>query len=136
MNRLANTGSMAVAVVVVWVGVALAQTDLYSCAGSPSDAPVVGLTLCDAAPTDALTRRAETDNLQVRAGVLVVEVEDGGISAAAGLQGGDVLYRVGGVDVSDPSAAIQAFSAVGRTSDTIVNFLRGGRPYRVKLRRE
>jgi len=38
--------------------------------------------------------------------------------------------------VDSASAAVDALSGVSDSSDTVVNFLRGGRPYRVKLRRE
>ena len=52
-----------------------------------------------------------------------------------GLQPGDVIYRVGGVDVDTAESAADVLSQIGARGDTIVNFLRGGRPYRVKLRR-
>ncbi len=116
--------------------VALAQTGdaLYVCTGS-SRTIDIGATICDAAPTDALTERLEPDNLQLRAGALVTGVSGGGIAQVAGLQAGDVIYRVGGVDVEDNIEATARLSLIGDTADTVVNFLRQGRPYRVKLRR-
>jgi S1-C subfamily serine protease len=90
--------------------------------------------VCDAAPTAALTRRIEVDNLQLRAGALVTEVAADSISQRAGLQEGDVIYRVGGVDVDNNVAVTARLSLIQESADTVVNFLRRGRPYRVKLR--
>ncbi len=115
---------------------AFAQTALYACSGDTATAERVGVTLCNAGPTDALTSRVEDDNLQLRDGALIVELDESGVSASAGLHPGDVIYRVGGVDVANAGLAIDRLNAIGSTSDTVVNFLRGGRPYRVKLRRE
>ena len=94
----------------------------------------IGATVCDAAPTAALTRRIEVDNLQLRAGALVTEVAVDSISQRAGLQEGDVIYRVGGVDVDNNVAVTARLSLIQESADTVVNFLRRGRPYRVKLR--
>ena len=116
-----------------------AQTDgpsFYTCVeGTSAEAPVVGIELCDAAPTDALTTRAEEDNLQVLDGALVVSADPDGVGAAEGLQAGDVIYRVGGVDVTGAEAAAERLAGIVTQRDTVANFLRGGRPYRVKLRR-
>lgn len=95
----------------------------------------VGVTMCDATATPELERRAAADNLQSREGALVVELDAAGVSSRAGLQSGDVIYRVGGVDVANAESAAETLALIGSSSDTIVNFLRGGRPYRVKLRR-
>ena len=94
----------------------------------------IGATICDAAPTDALTRRIEVDNLQLRAGALVTAVAPESVLQVAGLQEGDVIYRVGGVDVDNNVEATARLSLIKRASDTVVNFLRRGRPYRVKIR--
>ncbi len=111
--------------------------DLYTCGDQPrAEAAVVGLTLCDALPTDALSARAGPENLQVREGGLVTEVRPDGVSGVAGFAAGDLIYRVGGVDVPDARAAVENLGRVGSRADTVVNFLRGGRPYRIKLRRE
>ena len=75
------------------------------------------------------------DNLQVRAGALVSRVETRGTAALGGLAVGDVIYRVGGTDVDDADTAAQQLDLVGTSADTVVNFLRLGRPYRIKLRR-
>ena len=120
------------------VGVDARQADdaLYGCVdGTSAEAELVGAELCDAAPTAALTARAEADNLQIRAGALVVAVHESSISQVAGLSAGDVIFRVGGVDIETAEAATARLAAVAATADTVVNFLRGGRPYRVKLRR-
>ncbi len=111
--------------------------DLYTCGGQPhAAAEAVGLTLCDARPTDGLSARAGPENLQVREGALVTDLRPGGISSVAGFDVGDLIYRVGGVDVRDARAAVENLDRVGSRADTVVNFLRGGRPYRIKLRRE
>ena len=109
--------------------------DLYACAATPPvDAGSVGVAVCDAAPTPMLTEQAEVNNWQVRAGALVVDLDASGVSVSAGLEPGDMIYRVGGMDVTDARAAVALLAEVGPTSDTVVNFLRRGRPYRVKLR--
>ena len=109
---------------------------LYACVDATLTRTLeIGATVCDAAPTDALTRRLEVDNLQLRAGALVTEVAADSISQRAGLQEGDVIYRVGGVDVDNNVEATARLSLIQESADTVVNFLRCGRPYRVKLRR-
>lgn len=117
-----------------------AQTDrpaFYACVDGTTavEAPLVGIELCDAAPTDALTARAEEDNLQVLDGALVVSADPDGVGAVEGLQAGDVIYRVGGIDVTGAEAAADRLAGIVAERDTVANFLRGGRPYRVKLRR-
>ena len=118
-------------------GIKTAETvQLYACTDATStDVTGVGVIVCTANPTPELERRSQADNLQSREGALVVELDDAGVSARAGLQPGDVIYRVGGVDVSSAESAAAGLSQIGTRSDTIVNFLRGGRPYRVKIRR-
>ncbi len=109
---------------------------LYRCADAAYvEVDPLGLTLCDAAPTDPLRARAEADNLQVRSGALVVSVAPGGLAAREGLLPKDVIFRVAGSDVDGGGPAATYLSAVAAESDTVVNFLRAGRPYRVKLRR-
>lgn len=111
--------------------------ELYACGDQRrAEAAVLGLTLCDALPTDALSARAAPENLQVRQGGLVTDVEPEGVSGVAGFAAGDLIYRIGGVDVGDARAAVENLDRVGSRADTVVNFLRGGRPYRIKLRRE
>ena len=108
---------------------------LYSCVDAAvTRALDIGATVCDAAPTDALTQRLDVDNLQLRTGVLVTDVAADSISQRAGLQDGDVIYRVGGVDVDDNVEVTARLSLLQKSADTVVNFLRRGRPYRVKLR--
>ena len=108
---------------------------LYLCmSDSDTRSLDIGATVCDAAPTDSLTQRMEVDNLQLRAGVLVTDVTVGDMAQIAGLAPGDVIYRVGGVDVGDNVLAAARLSLLMADTDTVVNFLRRGRPYRVKLR--
>ena len=108
---------------------------LYTCVAPAATRTLeIGATICDAAPTDALTRRMEVDNLQLRAGALVTEVTADSVLQIAGLQEGDVIYRVGSVDVDNNVEATARLSLIERASDTVVNFLRRGRPYRVKIR--
>ena len=137
-NGVGTTLSLGLLALFVSTGTAAAQTDtpaLYVCGSwTNTQAVIVGVTLCDAEPTAELSRRAEEDNLQVREGALVVELEPNGVSDEAGLQPGDMLYRVGGTDVGDADAAAGSLAEVRTASDTVVNFLRRGRPYRVKLR--
>ena len=109
---------------------------LYTCADPAAARSLdIGATVCDAEPTDALTQRLDVDNLQLRAGVLVTEVAPDSLSQRAGLQAGDVIYRVGGVDVDNSVKVTARLSLLQESADTVVNFLRRGRPYRVKLRR-
>ena len=91
--------------------------------------------MCDAAPTETLTQRVEVDNLQLRAGALVTEVIAEGLAQVAGLRPGDVIYRVAGRDVDNTVEATARLSLLQGSADTVVNFLRRGRPYRVKIRR-
>jgi serine protease Do len=113
-----------------------AEAALYRCKTETTVAvALLGLDLCDAEPTPLLAERAEPDNLQTRDGALVVDVEEGGIAAVAGVQPGDMIYRVAGVDVPGAADAGAGLADVGTDSDTQINFLRRGRPYRIKLRR-
>jgi S1-C subfamily serine protease len=112
------------------------QTPLYRCVdGTAVEVTSLGFDVCDAEPTPRLAERAEPDNLQTRDGALVVEVTDGGIGAVAGVQPGDMIYRVAGVDVPGAAEAATGLAVVRTDSDTQINFLRRGRPYRIKLRR-
>lgn len=111
--------------------------DLYTCGEAPQvESAFAGLMLCDGLPTAELSARAGPENLQVREGALVADLRPGGISGVAGMHAGDLIYRIGGVDVGDARAAAENLERVGPRADTVVNFLRGGRPYRVKLRRQ
>ena len=111
--------------------------ELYACGGeSRAEAALVGMTLCDGQATPGLLARAEADNLQVRDGALVTEVAAEGVAGVAGMQAGDLIYRIGGGDVADAEAAAGRLARVAARADTVVNFLRRGRPYLVKLRSE
>ena len=112
------------------------EVQFYICIeGSDDASEITRVVLCDAEPTETLTTRAEVDTLQIRDGALVSAVETRGAAALGGLAVGDVIYRVGGIDVNDADTAIQQLDMVGSSADTVVNFLRLGRPYRIKLRR-
>lgn len=133
---LAASGASAAAAPARSAGMQAADAPLYECAeGTVVDVEIVGLALCDAEPTAALHERAEPDNLQIREGALVAEITEGGSAATEGVQPGDMIYRVAGADVEGAAAAGQRLAGVGTESDTLINFLRGGRPYRIKLRR-
>ena len=140
MQRIVVAGSLTLLMVngASATGGQAAETDrLYVCTDTASaPVPDLGVTVCDATTTPELERRAEADNLQSRQGALVVSLQDAGVSARAGLQPGDVIYRVGGVDVASAESATDVLALIDARSDTIVNFLRGGRPYRVKIRRD
>ena len=112
-------------------------TALYACGGEArAEAALVGVTLCDGKPTPGLRERAEADNLQIREGALVTAVTADGVGGIAGMQVGDLVYRVGGGDVPHAQAAAGRLGEVAPRADTVVNFLRSGRPYLIKLRRE
>ena len=113
-----------------------AETALYRCETERTvEVAILGIEMCNSQPTARLAERAAPDNLQTRDGALVVEVVDGGIAAVAGVQPGDMIYRVAGVDVPGADDAGTGLAAVGTDSDTQINFLRRGLPYRIKLRR-
>ena len=139
-HDVVRTGFVVTVLLSTWGGSAQTQgaaPSLYSCAAQPHDeAEVLGLTLCDAEPTAELAARAVSDNLQQREGALVSELEADGVSDEAGMRAGDMIYCVGGVDVSDAETAAESLAHVRSHSDTVVNVLRHGRPYRIKLRRE
>ena len=133
---LSMAGAPAGAAASASFGLQPAAAALYRCAsGTTVEVASLGVDLCDAAPTPLLAARAEPDNLQTRAGALVAAVVDGGIAAVAGVQPGDMIYRVAGVDVAAADEAAPGLARVGTNSDTQINFLRRGRPYRIKLRR-
>ena len=62
------------------------------------------------------------------AGVLVTEVVDGGPAAAAGLQAGDVIVKVGEADVASPDALHEAMSGTKPGDDLKLQVLRKGAP--------
>ncbi len=136
LRHVLTTGGLGLAL--LWTTAALAQTGdaLYVCADPDATRTIdIGATICDAAPTGALIARLEPEHLQLREGALVTEVSPGGVAQVAGLQAGDVIYRVGGVDVEDNVEATARLGLLVESADTVVNFLRGGRPYLVRLRR-
>ena len=138
-RRTAWHGTVALALAFLSPGISVAgqgaDMPLYTClADSETASGIVGVQLCTAEHTETLVKRSEPDNLQVRRGALISSVEATGIGATGGLTEGDVIYRIGGNDVADAGAAAQQLDRIGTSADTVVNFLRKGRPYRVKLR--
>ena len=135
-SRSAAVGLVLLLALPAGAGAQERAADLYACAGEPRDAgEPLGLTLCDGQPAPELLARAAEDNLQIRDGALVTAAAADAIAGIAGLQAGDLIYRVGGADVPDAGTAVERLGRIGPRADTVVNFLRGGRPYRVKLRR-
>ena len=133
---LVAAGSLVVAVCAAPISATQDADPLYACVDRAGTRTLeIGATVCDAAPTDLLTQRIEIDNLQLRTGALVTEVVAAGVAQVAGLEVGDVIYRIGGVDVENNVEATARLSLIKKTADTVVNFLRRGRPYRVKIRR-
>ena len=112
-----------------------AVSQLYGCTTVETiTVTEVGITVCDADATAELQERAENENLQIRGGALVVESVPTSLAARAGLQVGDLIYRVGGINITGAEAVTEKLSLLDSASDTMVNFLRHGRPYRIKLR--
>ena len=135
-NVLVATASLVAAMACIATLVATQDGELlYTCVAPAAPRTLeLGATLCDAAPTDALTQRLTVDNLQLRAGALVTEVATGSVLQIAGLEESDVIYRVGGVDVENSEEVTARLSLIEQAADTVVNFLRRGRPYRLKIR--
>jgi len=112
-------------------------SELYTCQDeSREEITLFGLTVCEATLSGNLSTRIQEENLQTRNGILVVVVENGGIANIAGLQENDLIYRIGGSDIMETKSAITAFNRIRAQADTVINFLRGGRPYRIKVRLE
>ena len=123
-------------VVRAFTAVQTSEAPLYRCVEETAVAvAIVDLVLCTAEPTPQLHERAAPENLQIRDGALVVTVGDGGRAAVEGVQAGDMIYRVAGEDTADAGTAGERLGNVVSESDTMINFLRRGRPYRIKLRR-
>ena len=137
-RRALTTGCLGLALLCTAVA-APAQTGdaLYVCTDPGATRTVdIGATICDATPTGTLNRahRARQPPASPRhprhRGVARGHRPGGGGSGA-----GDVIYRVGGVDVEDNVEAAARLSLLVESADTVVNFLRRGRPYLVRLRR-
>ncbi len=112
-------------------------SELYICQDeSREEISPFGLTVCDAKLSENLSERIQEENLQTRNGILVVTVKNGSISDTAGLQENDLIYRIGGSDIMKTKSAITSFTQIRVQADTVINFLRGGRPYRIKIRLE
>ena len=112
-------------------------SELYTCQDEfRKEISLFGLTVCDAKLSENLSAHIQEENLQTRSGILVVVVKNGGISNIAGLQENDLIYRIGGSDIIETKSAITSFNRISVQADTVINFLRGGRPYRIKIRLE
>jgi hypothetical protein len=91
-----------------------------------------GLTLCSARrATDA---DPANDYPFPEDGALVVAISPDGIAAVEGLKTGDLLYKVNGARIQDARGAAAGLQDLRPSQDTLVNFLRDGRPYLVRLR--
>ena len=133
---IAVAGSLVLVVCAAPVTATQDAEPLYVCATPAGTRTLeMGITICDAAPTDALKERMEVNNLQLKAGVLVTDVVTDSVLQIAGLEADDVIFRVGGVDVANGVEVTARLSLIEEAADTVVNFLRRGRPYRVKIRR-
>jgi len=123
-------------VLVLTTGLATQNREpLYICVNDTATINLeMGFTICDAMPTEALTNRLDKDHLQRRPGALITKVIDAGVAQLAGLQPDDVVYRIGGVNVDNKEATTVQLQRIERTADTVVNFLRDGRPYLVRVR--
>ena len=133
---LAVAGSLVLVVCAAPVTATQDAEPLYVCAAPAGTRTLeMGITICDAAPTDALKERMEVNNLQLKAGALVTDVVADSVLQKAGLEADDVIFRVGGVDVDNGVEVTARLSLIEEAADTVVNFLRRGRPYRVKIRR-
>ena len=108
----------------------------YTCSVEPKTKTVaIGVTLCDALATPKLSALMSKDNLQLRNGALIFDITANGVAKTAGLKKDDMIYRIKGIDITDAETAAEQLRHVPLTSDIVINFLRDGRPYRVKLRK-
>lgn len=67
-------------------------------------------------------------------GSLIVALEPESAAAVGGLRVGDLIYKVDGVRVTDARSAAAGLEGLNAARDTLINFLRDGRPYLVRLR--
>jgi serine protease Do len=74
-----------------------------------------------------------SQNLQVDHGALVSQVFTGSPAARAGLRAGDVILRIGNVDVTEEQPFINALSQAGISQGVPVQVFRDGRVGQVTL---
>ena len=90
-----------------------------------------GLRLCSGRQTAS----PESDSdLAPDDGALIVALQPESVAAVEGLRAGDLIYKVDGVRVTDARSAAAGLEGLHAARDTLVNFLRDGRPYLVRLR--
>lgn len=92
-----------------------------------------GVTLCSGRPPGTGTAPDGGDTQT--GGALIVSLESGGIAERDGLRAGDLIYKVDGALVTDARSAAAGLGDIQDARDTLVNFLRGGKPYLVRLRK-
>ncbi|MEO5356133.1 MAG: PDZ domain-containing protein [Nitrospirae bacterium YQR-1] len=59
-------------------------------------------------------------------GFILKEVKPGGIYDTLGIKNGDVLLKINNYDITDPEAALQAFTALRGVSEIHLDIIRGG----------
>jgi len=79
-------------------------------------------------PEQILTHARLLPNIQdgKQEGFKISEVKRGGLYESLGLRNGDVLLRVNNLEISNPEAAMQAFSALGGMSSVNLDIIRDG----------
>lgn len=105
----------------------------YAIAAADLEVIVTGLIAEDLPPVPKLGMTVRPVDRQVAealgidpAGLLVDGVTPGGLAAAAGLQGGDVILAVDNVVLTDPGAMAFAIERAGATGETAVTVWRAG----------
>jgi len=79
-------------------------------------------------PEQILTHARLLPNIQdgKQEGFRVSEVKHGGLYDSLGLRNGDILLRVNNLEISNPEAAMQAFSALGGMNSVNLDIIRDG----------
>ncbi len=75
----------------------------------------------------------EALRLNRTAGALIARVSSRGPAAAAGLEPGDVITGIDGIEVDDPRAALYRLTTIGTGKRAALDVIRKGRPLRVTL---
>ena len=77
------------------------------------------------APPQVARRLRRSVGLAERSGLLVHRVEESGPAAAAGIQAGDLLVRVGGAEISTVDELADALDGAGAGASVAVDLVRG-----------
>jgi serine protease Do len=83
------------------------------------------------APSEVARRLRAAVGLEERAGVLVREVEDGGIAAVAGLREGDLVVAANGMPVTQPDDLLEAVDGAG--DSLVLQVVRGEREIEITV---